>query len=275
MMLKHYNQNLHTHGILCDGENEYEDTVKRALELGFDSIGFSGHCYTQYGCASAMTKEKTQMYKKEIHRLQQKYEGQIDVFCGIEFDMYSEEDLADYEYVIGTAHYLHIGDEYVGFDRKADEVKRVIDTYFDGDGMRFAKAYYEAIMQLPKYAKKCDIVGHFDLITKNLEKYPFFDTESKEYQHMALEAVEVLADSIGVFELNTGVIARGYRSMPYPQAFILKEIKRRGSHIVIGSDCHDNRFLNYYFDEALELLRENGFKEVLKLTKNGFQEFGI
>lgn len=35
-MLTQYNQNLHTHGILCDGKDEYEDTVKRAIELGFD-----------------------------------------------------------------------------------------------------------------------------------------------------------------------------------------------------------------------------------------------
>ena len=42
---KMYPQNLHTHGIYCDGKDDYEDTVKRAIELGLSSIGFSGHSY--------------------------------------------------------------------------------------------------------------------------------------------------------------------------------------------------------------------------------------
>jgi len=40
-----YPQNLHTHGTLCDGKYEYEDTVKKAIERGFESIGFSGHSF--------------------------------------------------------------------------------------------------------------------------------------------------------------------------------------------------------------------------------------
>ncbi len=274
-MLEHYNQNLHTHGILCDGKNAYEDTVKRALELGFDCIGFSGHCHTQYDCASAMTVEGTKAYKKEIARLKDAYKDRIQVLCGVEFDMYAEEDLTDYDYVIGTVHYLHIGNEYVGFDRKANVVEQVIHTYFDGDGMRYAKAYYEALMELPTYAKRCDIVGHFDLITKHMETNSFFDTESKTYRDLALEAAIVLAEKIGVFEVNTGAIARGYRTTPYPQPFLLKELQQRGCGIVISSDCHDNRHLNCYFDQALQLLRECGFKEVLKMTEKGFQSFGI
>lgn len=274
-MLEHYNQNLHTHGILCDGKNAYEDTVKRALELGFDCIGFSGHCHTQYDCASAMTVEGTKAYKKEIARLKEVYKDQIQILCGVEFDMYAEEDLTDYDYVIGTVHYLHIGKEYVGFDRKADVVEQVINQYFDGDGMKYARAYYEALMELPNYAKRCDIVGHFDLITKHMETHHFFDTESKAYRDLALEAAAVLADKIGVFEVNTGAIARGYRTTPYPQPFLLKELQQRGCGIVISSDCHDNRHLNCYFDQALQLLRECGFKEVLKMTEKGFQSFGI
>ncbi len=274
-MLTKYNQNLHTHGILCDGKNEYEDTVKRAIALGFDSIGFSGHCYTQYPCASAMTKEGTERYKQEIRRLKEVYKDRIQIFCGIEFDMYSEEDLQEFDYVIGAVHYLKIGQEYVGFDRDAKTVEQVIQTYFGGDGMRYAKAYYETLSQLPQYAEKCDIVGHVDLITKHMETHPFFDTSSKEYQNLVFGAIDVLADSVGVFEVNTGAIARGYRTTPYPEPFILKELKKRGCGIVLSSDCHDNRFLNCYFEQALQLVKDCGFKEVLKLTEKGFEAYGI
>ena len=264
-----YTQNLHTHGILCDGKDAYEDTVKTALELGFTSIGFSGHSYMSYSPSHSMSVAGTEDYKKEIARLKKAYEGIIDVFCGIEFDMYSEDDLKGYDYIIGSVHYLNIDGTYVGFDRSADEVKRVIDTYFGGDGMRYAKAYYKEAMKLPQYAKS-DIIGHFDLITKHSETHNFFDTESKEYRDAALETLHYLAESCRVFEVNTGAISRGYRTTPYPAPFLLKELKSLGCGVVISSDCHDRRFLNYKFDEAIELVKACGFDEVLTLEKSGF-----
>lgn len=270
-----YNQNLHTHGILCDGKDAYEDTVKRALELGFDCIGFSGHSYTPYSREFVMNPEETEEYKREIRRLKEVYKNKINVLCGLEFDMYSSEELADYDYVIGALHGLKIGEEFVGFDRDAKTVERIIEEYFGGDGMRYAKAYYEQLSQLPDYAARCDIVGHMDLITKHMETHNFFDTQSKEYRGMVSEAIDVLASSVGVFEVNTGAIVRGYRTTPYPETFILRELKNRGCGIVIGSDCHDNQYLNAYFDEALQLIKACGFKEVLKMTEKGFEACGI
>ena len=264
-----YPQNLHTHGVLCDGKDTYESTVLRALELGFNSIGFSGHSYMSYSPSHSMSVEGTEEYKKEISRLKEKYADKIDVFCGIEFDMYSEDPLVGYDYVIGSYHYFLIDGKYVGFDRSADEVKRVIDENFGGDGMKYAKMYYENICDLPKYAK-CDIIGHFDLITKHSETHDFFDTESKEYRSYALEALHTLAKSCNVFEVNTGAISRGYRTTPYPQPFLLKEMKNIGVNLVISSDCHDNRYLDCHFAETLELIKSCDFTEVLTLTKNGF-----
>ena len=37
-IMKKYPQNLHTHGILCDGRDDYESTILRAMELGFTSM---------------------------------------------------------------------------------------------------------------------------------------------------------------------------------------------------------------------------------------------
>ena len=38
-----YLQNLHTHTTYCDGKNTAEEMVQKAIELGFKSLGFSGH----------------------------------------------------------------------------------------------------------------------------------------------------------------------------------------------------------------------------------------
>jgi len=270
-----YNQNLHTHSLFCDGKNSCEDTVLRALELGFDSLGFSGHSYMAYSPSYSMSVEGTEEYKREIARLKEKYRDQLDIFCGIEFDMYSSDPLEGYDFVLGAFHYLHIGDEYVGIDRSADEVQRIIDVYFQGDGLKLAKAYYEGLAQLPRYAGKLDIVAHMDLIAKHNYSRGYFDTDSKEYRSYVMDAIDALTEKCRIFEINTGGIPRGYRSVPYPDPFVLKELCRRGCGIVISSDCHDNRHLNCQFDECLELARACGFKEVLKLTKKGFSPLPI
>ena len=39
----------HVHTNYCDGKSRAEETVKRAIDLGFSEIGFSGHGYTFCG----------------------------------------------------------------------------------------------------------------------------------------------------------------------------------------------------------------------------------
>lgn len=270
-----YPQNLHTHGIFGDGKNEYEDTVKKAIELGFSSIGFSEHSHTQFDESYCMSKEDTLLYRKIIYSLKDKYDGIIDVFLGIEFDIFSDDDPTAYDYVIGDAHYIKTGNGYAEIDpAKPDDLKKTIDTYFGGNSLDFAKAYYETMANLT-YLKKCDIAGHFDLVTKHCDSGRIFDTSSNLYRKYALESVTAVAEKIKVFEINVGSIARGYRTTPYPEPFLLKRICELGCGVVISSDCHNKDFLNTNFDLGLNLAKECGFKEVLILTKDGFKGIRI
>jgi histidinol-phosphatase (PHP family) len=241
------------------------------LEIGFTAIGFSGHSHTDYiTSSSSMTVENTRLYKEEIARLKKKYEGRIEIFCGLEFDQYSDDDRQGYEYIIGTNHYLKMNGKYIGFDRSADVVRQVIDEHFAGDGLKFAKEYYRELAELPKYGD-FDIVGHFDLISKNCEIANLFDETDERYQKYALDCFYALKEKIPVFEVNTGAMARGYRKTPYPRPFLLKEMAKTGVGIVLGSDCHDSRYLTYGFDEAVALCKACGVKELQIFTKGEFK----
>lgn len=268
--MKHL-QNLHTHSVYCDGKDTPEEMIRTALEKGFESIGFSGHSYMYFAPEHSMSLEGTEEYRREVRRLQEKYAGQIDVFLGLEFEMYSTQvDLSGYDYLIGSSHYFNFGDRIVGFDRSAEVVAGVIDECFGGDGMKYAKTYYEHLARLPEYGD-FDILGHFDLIAKHVEKADFFDAESDEYREYAVRAAEALAGRIPYFEVNTGAIARGYRTSPYPSRFIMKELKRLGFKPVISSDCHNRQDLDCAFDQAERMLRECGFTERYVLTRDGFK----
>lgn len=271
---KMYPQNLHTHGIYCDGKDDYEDTVKRAIELGLSSIGFSGHSYMFYSPSHSMCPPDTALYKKTVRALGEKYKDQIRVYLGLEFDMYSIEDTSGLDYMLGALHYLKLGDRYVGFDRDAATVRSIIDTEFGGDGMKYAARYYEELSHLPEYGK-FDAVAHFDLVTKHRETHDFFDTESAAYRAAAVDCMRALVPHIPLFEVNTGAIARGYRTTPYPDLFLLKELKRLGGGVILGSDCHDNRYLTCHFNEAEELIKEAGFRSVFVFEEGSFREIGI
>ena len=262
-------QNLHTHSRFCDGADTPEEMIQSALAQNLGAIGFSGHAYAPFSPYCAGKPDLTDSYKAEIRRLQEKYRAQLPVFLGLEVEMLAAVDIQDYDYLLGAVHYLKEGDTYIGFDRDADTVAQIIHRHFGGNGMAYAKAYYKTLANLPDYGD-FDIVAHFDIITKHCQTHDFFDTDSKEYLHAAFEAIEALAGKIPYFEVNTGAIARGYRTTPYPHAPIIKELFRRGFGAVITSDCHDRRQLTCHFDQAAQLLQDCGCREKYILTQEGF-----
>ena len=271
-----YLQNLHTHTTYCDGRDTPEEMVLAAIEKGFGAIGFSEHSYMHYSrCLDInMDAEKTERYKADVTMLKETYRDEIDIFCGLEFDIYSDVSLAGYDYLIGSVHYLKCGDRFAGFDFAADDVRDVIDTFFDGDGMKFVKEYYSTVAQLPSYGN-FDILGHFDLITKHSERVKFFDDTSKEYKKIALDAADALRGKIPIFEVNTGAIARGYRRLPYPAIDLIKGMKDMGFGVCITSDCHNKDFIDIAFEESRELLQACGYKEKFILTKQGFMPVSL
>lgn len=266
-------QNLHTHSTFCDGKNTPEDTVKKAIERGFDSIGFSIHSRVRTS-PQPTPFENFEPFKAEIARLKEQYRGQIDVFCGVEHDFYSLTSPDGYEYSLAAVHYLDVCGDLRGFDRSCETVLAYINDYFDGNAMRFAKCYYQTLSRVPEI-HNFDIIAHFDILTKNNEISRFIDVDCKEYKDMAFEAVHSLRGKIPFFEVNTGAMARGYRSSPYPQMDIMKELLYCGFGAMISSDCHDNDYLDTSFDIAREALIEAGFKSRYILTDNGFCEIEI
>ena len=264
-----YKQNLHTHTVFCDGKDTPEEMVLTAIEKGFDSIGFSGHSSMYKASQNGMSPDGKQSYKDCIYELKAKYADKIKIFCGIEFDMYSGIDLSGYDYRIGAVHFFKKNDQIIPMDRTSQVVQDVINDHFGGDGMAYAKFFYETLCHLPEYGN-FDIVAHFDLLTKHSEKIMFFDENSKEYRNAALEALSALKGKIPFFEVNTGAIARGYRTTPYPAPFLMDEFKAMGFGALVTSDCHNREMLDCYYNESYEYLRAHGFKEIYILTDNGF-----
>lgn len=259
--------NFHTHTFFCDGKDSAEDMVKSAISLGFTSLGFSAHSYFPQDDDWTIKGDYTE-YINEILRLKEKYANDIEIFLGIEQELYSPTPEYKFEYVIGSAHCVYKNGEFAILDLNKDDLLDSIDKHYGGDFDALAEDYFALMGEIVEKTG-ADIIGHFDLISKFSEVCGF--GESARYLEAAEGAIKKLVKHGVPFEINTGAMARGYRSAPYPSRAILEILHRYGAKIVISSDCHKKEAMNFGFAEAEALAKECGFTEHGIVTKNGIK----
>ncbi len=272
--MKSHKQNLHVHSIYCDGKDTPEEMIEAAIAAGFDSLGFSIHSYMSYSKSGQLSVEKQAKYDVEIERLKVKYRDTLPIYRGVEFDIHADSRWQEYDYTIAGVHYLHTREGLVSFDTKLEKTLAYVDKYFGGDSVKFTKAYYDTLATAPEHGQ-FDIIGHFDLVTKNNELHHFIVTDTKEYRHFVATAVDALKGKIPFFEVNTGAMARGYRTTPYPSLEIVRLMREQGFGAVISSDCHDRRYIDHGYAEAAELLRAGGYKTKFIFNGKDFEEVAL
>ena len=263
--------NYHTHSVFCDGKNTPEEVVLSAIEKGFDALGFSGHGYTPYGSAYCM--KDTASYVSEIKRLRDKYKAQLQIYVGAEEDMFAPIDRTQFDYIIGSCHYVIANGVYYPVDSSLERLKQCLEA-FSGDEMQFAASYYEAFCAYI-LDRKPDIVGHFDLLTKFDEVDGNRFLGNKEYLELAKRYIRFVASADVIFEVNTGAISRGYRTAPYPHEDLLHILKEHNAKVMLCSDSHQADTLDCWFNEARMLLKDIGFTHVYSFYDNAFQKYAL
>ena len=242
--------------------------TRAAVDAGLKVIGFSGHSIAPYDYAG-MTPEHEAQYRAEVRRLQAACAGQIRILCGVEQDYWSEASMDGYDYVIGGVHYLRRGSEFRSVDGTPAILRSIVDDWFGGDWYAMAEEYYRLVGDL--YEKThCRVIAHFDLIEKFNEAGDLFDRTHPRYRAAALGALERLKTAPVIFEINTGAIARGYRTTPYPDAFLLRAMQSAHVPLMLNSDCHDRRFLLCQFERFSPLVSPASFSPEFLLDSTAF-----
>ena len=244
-------QDLHTHTCYCDGKNTPEEMVKAAIDKGFTCIGLTGHGYCEGDEDWCMSKEGEAAYKAEVRALQAKYAGKIRILLGVEKDYYSVESNADYEHVIGSVHVIEKDGVHIGIDNTAEELRNAVEQYYNGDPYALCEDYFKRVSEIVKKTG-CNLIGHFDLVTKFIEKDPLFDTENPRYKAAWKAACDALLPEKVPFEVNTGAMHRGYRTSPYPSREIREYIVKNGGELVLTSDSHSTETLGFAFADYAE-----------------------
>lgn len=265
---------VHTHSTFCDGKNSMAEMAAAAFEAGVRHYGFSGHGHTP--CPAdigiCMEADPTE-YRAEAERLQKEYEGRMEILLGIEQDLCADVPVPDWaEYWIGSVHDLQDPKtgKYYAVDWKMEELESCRDEMCGGDGLALAEAYYAAVAEMAK--EQPPILGHIDLITKLNGDGSLFDEESPRYKAAALAALHAVDPQTTVLEINTGAIARGYRTAPYPAPFLLNEWRTMGGRIILTADAHHTGGIQFAYADAVAHARAAGYETAVILTRNGWVE---
>lgn len=258
--------NFHTHTNFCDGKSTVDEIVLCAIEKGFDAIGFSGHGYTDFDLRYCM--QDTCGYIKAVRTAAEKYKDKIQVYTGTEEDIFGETDRGQFDYIIGSSHYVKKDGKYYDVDESYEKINAAIDA-FAGDTIAYAKAYYETFCEYI-IRRKPDIVGHFDLLTKFDEKYEPLFLGDKKYEKLSEEYLRYALSSDCIFELNSGAISRGTRKTPYPAENLLYVLKKEKGKVIINSDSHEKNTIDCHFAEMKKLLLDIGFEYTYTLYNGQF-----
>lgn len=238
--------NYHTHSTFCDGKASLSDMAAAAAARGIASLGFSSHGPVPLESDWNMDEADMGAYRAQVRALGEAYRGRMDVLLGYEIDWI--EGLrgpatgfwsgVERDFSIGSVHYLRGPDGRLStVDDQATVLSDFISCSYAGDAKRLVLDYWRAVGAMAAEGG-FDILGHFDLVKKNNAACGLFDESEAWYRDAAMEALEAVAGSGAVIEVNSGGIARGKIADCYPSDWLLSEMRSRGLRLTVCADAH-------------------------------------
>lgn len=248
----------HTHTPLCrHAIGEPEEYVARAVERGIDEIGISDHCPMPawYDAGFRMTSAEFPGYLDTVGRVRKRFSGKITVRLGLEADYFPGtegfvRDLlgrADFDYVIGSVHYIGSW----GFDNPAGK-----DRYEAIDLVRIYREYFEMVKGAAR-SGLFDFIGHFDVVKK------FGHRPEQPIDDIVAGALEEMKRAGTAMEVNTSGLRYPCKEI-YPSRRILELACDVGVAVTLGSDAHRPPHVGEDYDQALALLKSVGVTTILR-----------
>jgi histidinol-phosphatase (PHP family) len=244
----------HIHTTLCKhAVGEMEEYVERAIELGFEEIGFADHMPVMPESCFCMGYDELPRYLERVHELQNRYRERIAIRLGCEMDITPgrEDEIAGiversgFDYVIGSVHYL---------DGWPFDQEKYRDMFAKGDLRSIYDRFFETVVRAAQTGLY-DIAGHID----NIKRMGcFFPGDMTGYYERTAEALRMMDVAV---EVNTSGIDSD-AGEAYPSADFLRILNRYGVPVTAGSDSHRPEQVGRHFDTVCPLLRSAGYDRV-------------
>lgn len=222
--------NYHGHTKRCGhATGEDEEYVLAAIQNGYKRIGFSDHMPYKNGNAPGerMNDDELEDYVTSIKALQCKYQDQIEIRIGLEFENYQEQldeiwaNKKRFDYMI------------LGEHEPAMYAPDFYQNYSDADTMLYAKMVVKAIQEeIP------DIVAHPDLF---MFGKPEFNEACHKATHMICKAAQdhKIPLEINLNGVKYGLCKRGKENRYlYPYRGFWEIASQYKVKVLYGLDAH-------------------------------------
>ncbi len=276
--------NFHTHSTFSDGKDLPKVCVDEALRLGMSAIGISDHAPLPFRNSFAIPTGRYTAYCDEIRRLKAEYIDMIEVFLGLEID-YIPGMLDDFsplvkegnlDYVIGSVHLIgETSEEKLWFTDGPNPITydEGLQQFFGGDIRKAVKTFYNQTNQMIE-TQRIDIIGHFDKV-KMHNQNRYFTEDENWYKHLVRETLQLIKSKALVVEINTRGIYKKRSTDFFPSQWVMHEMAQMQIPVLVSSDAHLASELNLLFNEAIQSLKKSGYRTVMTLSQNGWQECEI
>ncbi|NHI94202.1 MAG: histidinol-phosphatase HisJ [Candidatus Lokiarchaeota archaeon] len=277
----------HVHTKLCrHGEGELEDFVKSAIKKGLIEIGFNEHFPEEFLLKKlpkkfhhlipiedySMNMEEFPQYVDQVLYLKEKYQDEISIKLGVEFDFLPKErefienqiNKYEFDYIYGSIHQIFMENKPFAFDDS-----RFMKMYEDYDIDDCYEVYFSSLKELIS-SNLFDVASHLDLI----KKYNKRPNDLNNYRKIITQIILTLEKYGQVIELNTAGARKPAKEF-YPEDFILKEAHEHGIEFTLGSDAHHPEEVGHKFDVAIKKLKEIGFEYIIRFNKRNKEKYYI
>jgi histidinol-phosphatase (PHP family) len=267
--------NLHTHNHFCDGKEAPEMYIRKAIDLGFQTLGFSSHAPVPFKNGFAIDDDnRLADYFREIRKLETRYNDEIHIGLSLEIDFIPgvTRDFEKFvgagnlDYTIGGVHLVRNKEknisEYWFIDGpKQEKFDHGLDTIFNNHTRKAVTAYWEQVMEMVA-TQQPDITAHLDKIKMHNRERHFSESEPW-YRDLVWKTLKFIKEeSETIIEVNTRGLYKKRSDTFFPGPWILEQIHHLGIPVTISTDAHHPDELDLYFEDAADLLKDIGFKKI-------------
>lgn len=252
----------HSHDSMC----KIEDMLLSQIEKGTRIFAVTDHFDTDsYKDFDIFTPIENAF--NEVAVLNEKYNGQCTVLSGLEIsegfwhpDVYNKIiNFLPYDVVIGSVHvvnYKNITGAYSCVDfSKLDKatIAGFLDKYFD-----------DMITMLDN--ENFDILAHLTCPLRYIIVKYKIDIDLSPYQDKIEEILRKIIQRGIALEINTSIFYASDEFMPSRD--ILRKYHEMGGYLLtLASDAHVSQNASIHFTEAIDTLKEIGFKNIYYYKK--------
>ena len=265
-------EDLHTHShFSVDSDADVFEMIEKAISLGLKAYAITDHCEVNrwykeehYGGTKIYPyfdfKSDYERSVEFISGIKERYEGVIELLCGIELGQAQEEpeiaqavvDDKRIDFILGSVHQLPQTEDFAFLE---------YDKMSLGEAERLLERYFTQIDKLCAWGK-FDSLAH---LTYPLRYYikNGIGVDLAKFDCIIESALKRLAQNGKALEINGSGIRQG-AGMTFPTARYAKMFRDLGGEMItLGSDAHYAKDIGEGISEAAKEAKSAGFDRVV------------